>query len=219
MLVRIILEVLKLDYHKIIIITGKYDELIKSTINNYFKEHNINIIIHYVQQKIPMGTADAIKYTLEYYTDNEYVLILNGDMPLISYKLLNNFLKYKEKENKIIVAKLDNPYGYGRILYNEDNIFIGINEEKDCTLEEKNINIVNVGIYYFNSSMLKKVIPVIDNNNKQNEYYLTDIIKVIKNNIEYNENIYTYCIENNLNYQIMGVNTQEELQNLENIIT
>ena len=80
--------------------------------------------------------------------------------------------------------------------------------------DEKKINITNVGIYYFNAQLLKKYIPLIDNNNSQKEYYLTDIIKIIKNNCDIN--IETYLVEEHLKYQIMGVNTQEELKNLEN---
>ena len=213
MLVRIITEALKLNPHKIIVITGKFHNLIQETINKYLENDNI---IEYVQQTNPMGTGDAIKCTLHLYNENENVLILNGDMPLITSKLLKNFINYKEdiNINKIIVAKLDKPYGYGRILYDTNNNFFGIKEEKDCDINEKLINIINVGIYYFNSSILKQYIPLIDNNNKQNEYYLTDIIKVINNNIS----IYTYCIEEEFKFQIMGVNTQEELFELEKTI-
>jgi UDP-N-acetylglucosamine diphosphorylase/glucosamine-1-phosphate N-acetyltransferase len=214
MLVRIISEVLELNPNKIIIITGKYHELIKETINKYF-EDKINNSISYIQQINPQGTGDAIKYTLDSYLEDENILILNGDMPLITSKLLKNFIEYNINNNKIMVAKLDNPFGYGRILYDDNNNFIGIKEEKDCNIIEKNIKITNVGIYLFHSSILKKYIPLIDNNNNQKEYYLTDIIKVIKNNIIDNINIYTYCIEDNLKYQIMGVNTQEELLNLQ----
>jgi len=218
MLIRIILEVIKLNVHKIVIVTGKFDQLIKDTIHDFFDTNKIDKIdtmnIVYVQQTIPMGTADAIKYTLNHYNDNEYVLILNGDMPLISSVLLEKFLEFQENENKIMVAQLNNPYGYGRILYDTQNNFTGIKEEKDCSSDEKNINIINVGIYFFHSAILQTYIPRIDNNNKQNEYYLTDIIKIIKNHDEKNT-IYSYCIEEQLKYQIMGVNTQEELKKLE----
>ena len=215
MLVRIITEVFHLKPNKIIIITGKYHNLIKKTIDEYF-ENNENYKfennIIYIQQQNPQGTGDAIKCTLNNYSNDENVLILNGDMPLIKYELLKNFINYKLNQNKIMVAKLENPFGYGRILYDNENNFIGIKEEKDCNSDEKNIKITNVGIYYFHSTILKKYIPLIDNNNNQKEYYLTDIIKVIHNSI----NIYTYCIEENLIYQIMGVNTQDELKLLEN---
>jgi bifunctional N-acetylglucosamine-1-phosphate-uridyltransferase/glucosamine-1-phosphate-acetyltransferase GlmU-like protein len=215
MLVRIILEVIKLNTNKIIIVTGKYDSLIKECINNYFNNNinfNKNNII-FVQQKIPNGTGDAIKSTLNYYNQYENVLILNGDMPLISYELLSEFIKINN--NKILISKLDEPYGYGRILYNNENKFIGIKEEKDCSIEEKQIKYVNVGIYYFESHLLKKMIPLINNNNIQNEYYLTDIIKVIKETSDIE--IETFEIMDNLKYQILGVNTQDELIKLENL--
>lgn len=215
MLIRILLEVNKINPQNIIIITGKYDLLIKKTIKDYFDSvSNINIYntLIFIQQLEPNGTAGAIKCTLEQYSENEDVLILNGDMPLISSRLIQNFIK--EKSNaKLLVSQLDNPYGYGRILYDENNKFIGIKEQKDCNEKEKLINIVNVGIYLFNSNILKKYIPLIDNNNVQNEYYLTDIVKIIRTNSD--EEINTYSVDEELKYQINGVNTQEELRLLE----
>ena len=227
MLIRIIIESNKLYPKKIIVITGKYDKLIKNTINEYFSEDNHDILdnIIFVQQHNPNGTGDAIKSTLEHYSNNDNVLILNGDMPLVSYALLKKFISSENKDSlysydigkreiaKLLVAKLDNPYGYGRILYNNYGEFIGIKEEKDCSIQEKKITITNVGIYYFNANILKKYIPLINNNNSQKEYYLTDIIKIMK---QYSDiNIETYQVEEELKYQIMGVNTQEELKNLE----
>ena len=214
MLIRILLEVIKINPQKIIIITGKYDLLIKSTIKEYC-ENNLMILYNqliFIQQSLPNGTGGAIKCTLDNYSDNEDVLILNGDMPLLSSKLIQNFIKEKSIA-KLLVSILDNPYGYGRILYDENNKFIGIKEQKDCTDNEKLINLVNVGIYLFNSNLLKTYIPFIDNNNVQNEYYLTDIVKIIRNNL--NIEIDTYIVEEELKYQINGVNTKDELLLLE----
>lgn len=208
MLIRIINEATKLNPKKIIIITGKYDSLIKSTIESYGDIYNKLI---FIKQNNPKGTADAIKSTLEFYEDDEDVLILNGDMPLITSNLMSKFAK-KFKEAKLLVAKLENPFGYGRIIYNEKGDFTSIIEEKDCSLEEKKIDIVNVGIYLFKSTILKKYIPMINNNNIQKEYYLTDIVKLLFNNV----NIDTYLLEDNLKYQIYGVNTQEELHAINN---
>ena len=135
-------------------------------------------------------------------------------MPLIQANLLKKFIS-EFSQAKLLVAKLDNPYGYGRILYNNENKFIGIKEEKDCNDVEKNIDIVNVGIYFFKSFILKKYIPLIDNNNIQKEYYLTDIVKILRDNTD-NIDINTYLIDEDLKYQILGVNTQQELMELEN---
>ena len=217
MLIRIILESIKLSAKKIIIITGKYDTLIKSEIKSYFDKNNIFFYdaLIFVQQTVPNGTGDAIRSTLHEYSDSEDVLILNGDMPLLKADLLQNFmLTYSPA--KLLVAQLDNPYGYGRILYKDDNNlkkFIGIKEEKDCSPSEKEIQIINAGIYLFHSTVLKKYIPLITNDNAQKEYYLTDIVKIIRENSDID--IRTYLIEDSLKYQIQGVNTQKELHDLE----
>jgi UDP-N-acetylglucosamine diphosphorylase/glucosamine-1-phosphate N-acetyltransferase len=214
MLIRIILEAVKLNPKNILIITGKYDTLIKDTLKNYFESQTIKLFekLTFVNQTVPNGTGDAIKYALPHYSDNEEVLILNGDNPLISVKLLQKFIN--NKSPTLLVAQLENPYGYGRILYDTNNNFIGIKEEKDCSEEERKIDLINAGMYLFNSNLLKKYIPLLNNNNAQKEYYLTDIVKVIKND-DNNININTYIIEENMKYQIHGVNTVKELKDLE----
>jgi len=214
MLIRIILEVIKIHPKKIIIITGKYDLMIKKTIKEYYEFHNMNTFndLIFIKQDVPNGTGGAIKCTLDIYSDTESVLILNGDMPLLSSELLKNFIN-NNISNKLLISEIDSPYGYGRILIDKNNKFIGIKEEKDCNENEKIINLVNVGIYLLESKVLKTYIPLINNNNSQNEYYLTDIFKLIINNS--NIEINTYIVDKNLKYQINGVNTKEELILLE----
>lgn len=208
MLIRILREVTIAGADKIIVVTGKYDQIIQETVQTYMPNNHII----FVQQTVPKGTADAIRYTLDYYTADEDVLILNGDMPLITAKLLRDFLQYTCGNNKIMVASLENPTGYGRILFDTNQTCIGIKEEKDCTEEERAISIVNVGIYFFPATILQTFIPKIENHNRQNEYYLTDIIRLCT---DANEPIYTYCIDETQRYQIMGVNTPDELEYLE----
>ena len=129
MLIRIIIEASKLNPDKIIIITGKFSELIKHEVNMYFENVNesekmINKLL-FVNQLTPNGTADAIKYTLPYYNDNEDILILNGDMPLISSELLLKFINSESSYMpRLLIAKLDNPHGYGRIIYDMNNFFV-----------------------------------------------------------------------------------------------
>jgi len=221
MLIRIIKEVYILDPKKIIVITGKFDKLIKDTLLDYLND-NIYKKIIFIKQDIPNGTAGAIKSCLDKYENSEKILILNGDMPLIKSSLLKNIIS--EKINSLLVTKLDNPTGYGRILYENsfnnieligNNKFIGIREEKDCSEEEKLIKIVNVGIYYFESSILNKYIPMISNDNVQNEYYLTDIVKIIYNDSNNRMELNTFLVEEINKYQILGVNTKEELHELE----
>jgi UDP-N-acetylglucosamine diphosphorylase/glucosamine-1-phosphate N-acetyltransferase len=210
MLVNIIETSLLLKPSKIIIVTGKYNDLIQNTLSQY-----IDIMpIIFVQQKTPLGTGDAIKCCLDYYKPEEKVLILNGDMPLINKEVLEQFINSKQTNFNILVAQFSKPTGYGRIIY-ENNDFMEIIEEKDCNEEQKTINIVNSGLYYIASELLREFIPMITNENKQNEYYLTDIVKIIKSKT--NHTIDTFLIDVNDNKYISGVNTQAELKDLEKL--
>ena len=221
MLVRILMQASRLKPDKIIVITGKYHHLIQLTVETHLRELNVDIHtqnIVYVQQPEPNGTGGAISCCLDLYNEdiesnlNENVLILNGDMPLVQFELLEDFvnrcIETKSQAN-LLVCDIENPQGYGRILYNDDRVFIGIREEKDCSEEERTIPTVNVGIYLFSASVLKHYIPLIKNDNAQREYYLTDIAKMLVGKIQ------TISIPPSMTYQIYGVNTQEELRKLE----
>jgi UDP-N-acetylglucosamine diphosphorylase/glucosamine-1-phosphate N-acetyltransferase len=205
MLVNVIETSMALLPKRIIVITGKYDELIKSTLSKYINIENIQFVI----QKQPLGTGDAIKSCLPSYNDGEKVLILNGDMPNITKELLKKFID-RIDPFVVLVAKLSNPTGYGRIVYN-NNIFMEIVEEKDCTEIQRTNNIINSGLYYIDSELLQQYIPMITNKNMQKEYYLTDIVNLANQNM----NIKTFLINENENKYIQGVNTQEELRLLE----
>jgi len=211
MLVRIIETAKKLNPSKVIIVTGKHDTLIRGTISTYI---NTDSLI-FVNQAVPNGTGGAIKQCLNHYSPGENVLILNGDMPLITQGILERFIK-NATNIRILVARFANPTGYGRIIYNEHGIerrFMEIVEEKDCDAEQKRISIVNTGIYMINSMLLKMYIPRITNKNAQQEYYLTDIVKIIQTGSDIK--IDTYLIDKSENKYVSGVNTQEELDLLE----
>jgi len=212
MLVRIIETTLLLNPTKIIIITGKYHDLIKNTLSNYFDLNKT--ILEFVIQKDPLGTGDAIRCCLSCYEKQDKVLILNGDMPLINKEVLERFINHsKDFELSILVAKLSKPTGYGRIIYDEHQEFTQIIEEKDCNEEQKKINIINSGLYFITNEILQLYIPYIENTNVQKEYYLTDIVKIVKNKKKCIIN--TYLIDEIDNKIISGVNTQEELLNLQ----
>jgi UDP-N-acetylglucosamine diphosphorylase/glucosamine-1-phosphate N-acetyltransferase len=205
MLVRIIETVRELEPIKIIIVTGKYHPVIIQTLTNY-----IDIFgLVFVKQIEPLGTGNAIKCCLEKYENTDKVLILNGDTPLITSNLLQSFINKSPGLCNVLTAKFKNPHGYGRIIYENDN-FIEIIEEKDCSEDQRKINIINSGIYYIDGLVLKQFIPLISNNNAQKEYYLTDIIKIVKNKLE--NAIYTVLIDESETRNIAGVNTQEELE-------
>ena len=204
-LVRVLENSFLLNPKKILVVVGKYKDIISSTIKNYLSLENID----FIDQPEAKGTGDAIKCCREVllnYNDHN-VLILSGDVPLVSKETMLNTVK-EVKECKIVVTKVDNPQGLGRILL-KNNRFIKIIEDKDCEDEQKKIDLVNTGIYAFNSDILCKYLPMIENNNSQKEYYLTDIIEIIKVNEKINIDMFE--ISKKKQYELTGVNTKQQL--------
>tara|TARA_Y100000991_G_C21931776_1_gene331183 strand:- start:428 stop:1177 length:750 start_codon:yes stop_codon:yes gene_type:complete len=212
MLVRVLETSFLLNPKKILLVVGKYRNIIQQTIQNFISLDKIE----FIDQPEAKGTGDAVKCCmknlLEY--NNHKVLILSGDVPLVSKETMLNTVD-DTKMCKIVVTKVNNPHGLGRILLNE-NKFIKIVEEKDCNEEQKKINIVNTGIYAFNSNILCKYLPLIKNNNAQNEYYLTDIIEIIKTNEKIDIDMFE--ISKNKQYELTGVNTPEQLIELHELL-
>lgn len=208
LIIHIINTCLKLKPKKILIIVGKYKDIIEREILQYIDESNIENYIEYVIQKEALGTGDAIKSCIHIYKNNINCtnLILSGDVPLINEGSLKKLIKIS-KESGILINELENPKGYGRIIMNNKD-FIKIVEEKDCNDEERKINIVNSGIYCISCELLVKYLPLISNNNKQNEYYLTDIFNFIDR-----KNITLIQTENY--HEVMGINNPEQLKELE----
>jgi UDP-N-acetylglucosamine diphosphorylase/glucosamine-1-phosphate N-acetyltransferase len=207
MLVRVIETARQLMPHKIIVVTGKFDELIQSTISKYTK---ISDIV-FVKQAEPLGTGDALKACILEYIDDGPVLILNSDMPLINENILNRLVG-SEYDAALLTAKFENPQGYGRIICDKYGELVKIVEEKDCDETEREVKIINTGIYKIHSHLLKEFIPKIENENSQGEYYLTDIVKLLKNRLIY---VNATLLDEKENIYVSGVNTQEELKALE----
>ena len=188
---------------QIIVIVGFKKQLVKDNLKN----NNLK----FVEQTEQLGTGHAIKMCLpELKKINGNVLILSGDVPLIKPETLNTFIDLHNKNEclaSLITTDLKNPRGYGRII-KEDNKFVEIKEHKDATDTEKKIKEINSGIYIFNSIVLKEKIPLINNNNTQKEFYLTDIFNFINN-----DKISTYKILDPL--EISGINTIEQLNQIE----
>lgn len=213
MLVHVLEQSLLLNPKHIFIVVGKYKDIIQNTLNEYIDITNIT----FIYQQEALGTGHAIQCCVEQlknYQEKSNTLILSGDVPLLQYNTLTNFLK--NNSNAILMTTiLKNPTGYGRII-EDNNIFYKIIEEKDCLPNEKLVEKVNCGIYAFNTELLCKYIMKINNNNAQKEYYLTDIIQLIKSN----EDIIvdTFDIAKEIQYQIMGVNTPQQLMELDTFI-
>jgi len=144
-------------------------DLVQKSIEDEYK----NINIHLQDAQNFPGTGGAMMGIKPKY---EKTLILNGDMPLITQKSLQA-LTSGDGDINMSVIELDNPSGYGRVIIEDGNVK-EIIEEKDCTASQKETKSVNAGIYCIKTDLLDNYIPKLDNNNAQEEYYLTDIIKM-----------------------------------------
>jgi UDP-N-acetylglucosamine diphosphorylase/glucosamine-1-phosphate N-acetyltransferase len=208
MKLRVLEKMHKID--KILIVVGKYRELIQKTIELYLATD----VITFIDQPNPLGTGNAIQCCIEelkqYKTHN--ALILSGDVPLLSAELMYNMVK-NVSISRLMTAIFDEPRGYGRII--ETKTFKKIVEEKDCNAEERKIKKVNCGIYTFDCQILCKYLPKLKNNNAQKEYYLTDILEIIKNKEKVK--IELYNIEAEKHHETIGVNTKDQLETLEKI--
>jgi UDP-N-acetylglucosamine diphosphorylase/glucosamine-1-phosphate N-acetyltransferase len=204
---------------KIMIVVGKYKQIIEETINYFLQEKDLQFLIEkiqYIDQFEPMGTGHAIQCCrselLKY--PNTNVLILSGDVPLISSQLMMKMVT-NLNNIRIAVTCLENSTGYGRIV-EKDGKFDKIVEEKDCDTEQKTIQKVNCGLYAVDCNTLCRYLPYLKNNNSQNEYYLTDIIEIIK--CEERIDVEMCEISKESQHEIMGVNTLQQLEELEKLL-
>lgn len=171
--------------------------------------------IDYVHQAEQLGTGHAVSMASEIFSDYDGdVIIINGDMPLITTETLKSFYdKYKacEADGAIMSAYYDKPQGYGRLIKEGEKV-LGIVEEKDANEEQKNIKHINAGVYIFDSKLLFAALKKINNNNNNGEYYLPDVIKILNSE---GKKIIDYCLEDNSD--IFGVNSKYDLAQAEKI--
>lgn len=220
MLVKIIDAALPINPVKILIVVGKYRPIIEDVLNQYITPLVMNTKIEFINQMESLGTGHAIQCCTNYFKNipNTTILILSGDTPLLTTNTIQDFMTYNQHiRNKIMTTILENPYGNGRIVRdsNNNNKFMKIVEEKDCNEIEKKIEEVNCGIYMFESHILMKYITKLTNNNAQSEYYLTDVVKIIKDN---DHPISIYVLPKNKQYELMNVNTHQQLEMINCVI-
>ena len=162
-----------------------------------------------IYQKEQLGTGHAVMQAKDYIDDDDLVLILNGDMPLISPYTITSFISFLELGNfdgALVSAVFDKTPAYGRIIRNSYGNLSKIVEQKDCNEEELAIKEVNMGLYCFKGKNLKESFSKLNNNNAQKEYYITDVPYYIINN---GGKVGVYVIQNSDEAQ--GVNSRNDL--------
>ncbi|MDD3324246.1 MAG: bifunctional UDP-N-acetylglucosamine diphosphorylase/glucosamine-1-phosphate N-acetyltransferase GlmU [Sulfurospirillaceae bacterium] len=199
MLYHIIKEAKKVsdDIH---IILYHQADLIKDKMNKYFND------VHFIIQdhaNFP-GTGGAIMGVNPKY---EKLLVLNGDMPLLQAKDMQNFTHFNA-EVVMSAFTCKEPFGYGRVMMDSDNNVTKIVEEKDATPQEKKVTSVNAGVYLFNTPFLQENLPKLTNENAQKEYYITDLIGL-------SHNVKALIVDEET---FMGVNSKYHLSIAENLM-
>lgn len=159
---------LKLGAQNVHLVYGHGGDLLKEKLSDQ--------PLNWVLQAEQLGTGHAMQQAAPHFSDDEDVLMLYGDVPLISGETLQRLLAAKPQGGiGLLTVKLANPTGYGRIVRENDNV-VGIVEHKDATAEQHKINEINTGILVASGRDLKRWLGKLNNNNAQAEYYITDII-------------------------------------------
>jgi len=171
----------------------------------------------FAEQSRQLGTGDAVKAAKSAMTGFDGpVLVCCGDMPLITretYRAMIDTYESSDAACVILTGTSDLNLPYGRIVRTAEGTFDCVVEEKDCSEEQKKITELNTGVYVFDCRKLFFYLDKISNSNAQNEYYLTDVPALMK---EAGESI-ALC-KRELGSQIIGVNTIEQLKQVEDIL-
>ena len=197
---------------KNVIVVGHGGDKVREEI----KGSGIEFVTQPIGENIPYGTGFAVMQGKDYIKDDSCVIILYGDTPLITSNTLNEFINYhnmNKNDCTVLTASMDDPTGYGRIIRDKSGNILSIVEHKDATDEQRKIKEINSGIYCFNGRLLKYALEKIDSNNAQNEYYITDVIKVLKGE---GYKVGAYKIEDPT--EIYGINSRVQLAYAEKIL-
>ena len=185
----------------IIVISPGSDEL---------KELLLEEQVEFAVQENPAGTADAVKSALPHLNViRGSVLILYGDDPLLTAKTIRRLVRIHQKSGSrlsLLTAECPEPCAYGRIIRDKKGDIISIVEYVDATTEQRDIKEVNAGAYCVEIGFLKEALSMVNTQNRQREFYLTDMVEIaVKKGLR----VQTYTTADYT--ETLGVNSREEL--------
>ncbi|MFA5524736.1 MAG: bifunctional UDP-N-acetylglucosamine diphosphorylase/glucosamine-1-phosphate N-acetyltransferase GlmU [Tissierellales bacterium] len=196
---------------KNIVIIGKGADLVRNSV-----EEEVFFVEQPMGEGLPYGTGFAVMQAKDHIKDDSQVIILYGDTPLITKETIRNIIDYHKNGNyeaTVLSANFEDPTGYGRILRDDKGNVKAIVEHKDANELERKIKEINSGIYCFNGKGLKVALDKLDNNNAQNEYYITDAIKILN---DLGLKVGGYKISDS--EEIFGINSRIQLAEAEEIM-
>lgn len=176
---------------------------------NAVKE-TLGIRSEYVLQVEQLGTGHAVLQAVEVLGKKEgTTLVICGDTPLLTAETLRNLLAFHEEHDAkatVLTAHAEHPFGYGRVIRNAENNVKKIVEQKDASPEEEKVQEINTGTYVFDNQSLFETLELVKNDNSQGEYYLPDVIEILKNEKQV---VMAYQMENM--EEALGVNDRVAL--------
>ncbi|MFD0676013.1 MULTISPECIES: NTP transferase domain-containing protein [unclassified Paenibacillus] len=193
---------------RILVVVGHRGDLVRAYLGTR---------VAFVEQAIQLGTAHAVLQTEPLLRNRcGSTLVLTGDTPLIRQSTIERLLAAQRANScsgVVLTAVIQDPTGYGRIIRDSlSGEVIGIIEEKDATPEQKRINEINTGIFCFDNESLFRALYGITNNNAQHEFYLTDIVKVMRQTGISGGHKRFEAIVLEDPTEVMGINTPEQLE-------
>ncbi|RBW64881.1 bifunctional N-acetylglucosamine-1-phosphate uridyltransferase/glucosamine-1-phosphate acetyltransferase [Vibrionales bacterium C3R12] len=166
--------------------------------------------VNWILQADQLGTGHAVDQASPKFEDDEKILVLYGDVPLISSETIENLLEAQPTGGiALLTVVLDNPMGYGRIVRKNGPV-VAIVEQKDATDEQKLIKEINTGVMVATGGDLKRWLSGLNNQNAQGEYYLTDVIAAA-----HNEGRAVEAVHPANPIEVEGVNDRAQLARLE----
>lgn len=171
----------------------------------------------FVIQEEQLGTGHAVQQAKDLLKDKDgTTIVVCGDTPLITSETFEKLFEYHEKTNSkatILTTNMPNPTGYGRVIRNEDDAVERIVEHKDANESELAVNEINTGTYCFDNRALFEALKHVNNDNAQGEYYLPDVIEILKTNAQ---KVSAYLTENI--DETYGINDRVALAEAERIM-
>jgi len=201
MLHHVLDAVVQADIEQIAVIVGHQRREVLASIDHYA---HLPVI-----QKEQLGTGHAVLCTKKACAESEQVMILCGDTPLIRPETLREMIKTHAKTRSAVTLMttiLDDPFGYGRVISDEQGNILEIVEQKDATEEQRKIGEINAGIYLAERDFLFNALRQVGTDNSQGEVYLTDIIAIAnRQGHKVHKFIHPKAID------VLGVNSRVEL--------
>jgi len=200
-----------LEPKSIIVIVGHQAEEVEKVV-----QEEIGELAKFAVQTEQRGTGDAVEAARNLLEDSDSLLVvLSGDVPMIRAETLRKLIEHHHvtsSDCSILTVRLENPYGYGRVIRDEQDRFVKIVEHKDANDEQRQVREINSGIYCFNTRKLYATLKQVKPANEQGEYYLTDAPAILLS-----EGNMVTCFLHNDAREVSGINTRAELAEFENL--